>query len=166
MNIILIGMRGSGKTTVAKKLGKKLSIPFYDTDKMIEDNVGIPLSDFIKKYGWEEFRDQESKIIEDLTSVTNSVISTGGGVVLRKKNIQILRRNGTFIFLQTSIDSMLQRIELSKDRPALTNKKTVKEELVEVWNERKELYNKNADMIIITDNKTIEEIAKEIIKQL
>lgn len=166
MNIILIGMRGSGKTTVAKILANKLSRSFFDTDRMIEDTVGMSLSDFVKKNGWILFRDKESEIIENLGTTTNAVISTGGGIILREKNMELLRRNGTFIFLQTTVDSMMQRIKLSKKRPALTNKKTVKEELEKVWNERKELYYKNADMIIITDNKSPKEIAQEIIKQL
>ena len=109
---------------------------------------------------------KKRKSLKDLTNVTNAVISTGGGIILRKKNIENLRKNGTFILLQTSVDSMVKRIKHSKERPALTDKKTLEEELEEVWNERKELYKRNADIIVITDNKSPQEVTAEIIKQL
>jgi shikimate kinase len=166
MNIILIGMRGSGKSSIAKKLSVKLSLPFFDTDRMIEEKVDMTLSDFVTQYGWGKFRDKESEIIEDLATTTNSIISTGGGVILRKKNIENLHKNGKFIFLKTTVETIVQRIEHSHKRPKLTNKKTLQEELTEVWNERKEQYLQNADIIIITDNKTREAITEEIIEQL
>jgi shikimate kinase len=166
MNIVLIGMRGSGKTSVATMLSKKLSLPLYDTDRMLEMKVGMSLSDFVKNNGWDVFRVKETEIVEDLTNVTDAIISTGGGIILSKKNIETLHKHGTFIFLQTSIDTMAKRIKHSKVRPFLTDKKMLEEELVEVWDRRKELYIGNADIIVITDDKSLEEITKEIIQQL
>lgn len=166
MNIVLIGMRGSGKTSVANILSKKLSLPTFDTDRMLEEKVGMTLADFVKNNGWDAFRDKETEIVKDLTNVTDTIISTGGGIILRKKNIENLHKNGTFILLQTSVDTMVKRIKHSKERPALTDKKTLEEELEEVWKERKEIYKRNADIIVITDNKSPQEVTAEIIKQL
>ena len=166
MNIVLIGMRGSGKTSVAYSLSKQLSLRVFDTDRMLEKKVGMKLSDFVKNNGWDAFRAKESEIVRDLIPVTNAVISTGGGIILRKENIEILQKNGTVVFLKTTMASMINRIKHTKNRPSLTDKKTLEEELEQVWKERKELYEGYATFTIITDNKTVEQISKEIIHKL
>lgn len=166
MTIVLIGMRGSGKTSVANKLSKKLSLPIFDTDRLIEDKTKMSVSNYVRKFGWDAFRERESEIVEELVPVSNAVISTGGGIILQSKNIENLRIKGTFIFLKTSVDTMIKRIKHAKNRPPLTDKKTLRTELEEVWNERKEQYEKIADIMVVTDNKTAEEVTTEIITQL
>jgi len=166
MNIILIGMRGSGKTTVAKNLAKKLDKTFYDLDSLLAEKEQMPISEVVNKHGWDYFRDRESEIVKRISVQKNAVISTGGGVILRKKNIDELNKNGKFIFLKTSIETMVKRINGNKNRPALTTQKTLKEEIEEVWNNRKGLYEQTADFTIETDNKTIEEIVNEITNNL
>lgn len=166
MNIVLIGMRGSGKTSVAKKLAKKLDKKFLDMDDLLSQKVNMSLPEFVKKFGWDLFRDKESELTNELQDTTNAVISTGGGIILRSQNSKALKKNGKFIFLKTSVDSMLKRLEGDRSRPALTDKRTLKEELEHVWEERKTLYENAADIIIETDNKTIEEIAEKIISKL
>src|SRR5947209_804954 len=98
MNIILIGMRGSGKSTIAKKLAKKLDKSFYDMDTILSKKVGMTLPDYVKQFGWESFRDKESKIALDVSQLTNAVIATGGGIILREENINALKKNGKFVF--------------------------------------------------------------------
>jgi len=166
MNIVLIGMRGSGKSTVAKLLAKKLDKKFIDLDELLSKKVDMTLPKFVKQFGWEQFRDKESEIAEEISQQTYAVISTGGGVILRKQNVDALKKNGKFVYLQTSIATMLKRLESDRSRPALTNKKTLEEELQQVWEERKTLYENAADIIIETDKKTVKEIADEIISKL
>jgi shikimate kinase len=166
MNIVLIGMRGSGKSAVAKKLAEKLNKTYVDMDNLLTKKITMTLPELVEKHGWEMFRKKESEVANDISDVTNAVIATGGGVVLRKNNIDTLGKNGKFIFLETSIETMIKRIEKDKNRPALTDKKTLKEEIEEVWKKRKKLYQQTADITIETDDKTIDEITQEIIKRL
>ena len=166
MNIVLIGMRGSGKSTVAKLLAKKLAKHFYDMDSLLVKKVGMALPEFVNKYDWELFRDKESEIADEISSMADAVIATGGGVILRQKNVDALKKNGTFVFLKTSVEQMLKRIGNAKNRPSLTSKKSLKEEIEQVWKERKSLYEQAADVTIDTDNKTLDEIIEEIIKKL
>lgn len=166
MNIILIGMRGSGKTTIGKLLSEKLNKTFYDLDTLLALKENMPISKIVEKQGWDYFRDQESEIVEKIFQETNAVISTGGGVILRQKNIAALGKNGTFIFLKASVSEITKRINKGKNRPSLTGKKSFIEELEDIWNERKQLYNQTANIIIETDNKTFDEITHEIMQQL
>jgi shikimate kinase len=164
MNIVLIGMRGSGKSTVGKLLAKKLNKQFIDTDRLLAEREGKQLPEIITLFGWDYFRNKESDIAEEVAKQTNAVISTGGGIILRQKNIDALGNKGMFVFLKASISEILKRIGRNKNRPSLTGKKSFTEELEDVWNERKKIYKQTADIIIETDNKTIEQIAEEIKK--
>jgi shikimate kinase len=166
MNIVLTGMRGSGKSTIAKMLAGKMNRSFIDMDSLIVKKVGMPLPEFVKKNGWKTFRDKETEVTLETADLTNTIIATGGGVILRKQNVDALKKNGKFVFLKTSIQTMIKRIGEDKNRPALTNKKTMEEELEEVWKERKNLYEQSADSIIETDNKTHEAIVNEIISTI
>lgn len=166
MNIILIGMRGSGKSTVGKLLAKKTQREFFDLDKLLSEYSGMSISELVHMYGWEYFRDKETEITEEYAQKEDAIIATGGGVILRKKNTDALGKKGRFVFLKTSIETILNRIGYDKNRPALTNKKTFKEELEDVWNERKVLYEAAANVTIETDDKSVEEITNEIISLL
>ncbi len=166
MNIVLIGMRGSGKTTIAKQLAEKLHKSFYDLDMLLAEKEKMTIAEIVHIHGWEYFREKESKITENISHQTNAVISTGGGVILHKKNIDALKKNAIFILLKTSVEAMIKRIGNDTNRPALTNKKSLKEELEEVWKERKPIYETIANHSIETDGKTVKQITEEIIKQL
>jgi len=166
-NIVLIGMRGSGKSTVAKLLAKKLNKNFLDMDNLIANKVEMSLLKFVKAYGWEAFRNKESEVANEISSITDTIISTGGGVILRKYNIESLKKNGKFVYLETSVETLLKRlIYQDKNRPALTNKKTLGQEIEQIWKERKSLYEQAADITVLTDNRTREDISEEIIKLL
>lgn len=159
-------MRGSGKTTVGKSLSIKLCRPLIEVDSLIEVKIGGRIADFVAKNGWKKFRDCESEIISRISNKKNSVISCGGGVVERTENIKNLKRNGFLIYLSANVDTLYKRIGENKVRPLLTNAKSMKIDLENTFRKRKDLYKKAADLSISTDNKTVEEICRDIIRAL
>lgn len=164
MNIVLIGMRGSGKTTVGKTLAKKLNRELIETDELIVTKVGMNIQAIVKKQGWERFRDRESEIVREVTILDNVVIATGGGVVTQANNVATLKKNGKLIFLEARTDTLLRRIGNDAQRPALTDKKSKKEELEHIWQERESLYRAASDITIKTDHLTPNEVAEMIVK--
>ena len=152
-NIILTGMPTSGKSTVGRIIAKQLSRPFLDTDALIVEKYGdIPT--IFKEHGEAYFRDLETEIIKDISDMTGAVISTGGGAVLRKENIDALRRNGDIFF----IDRSLEYLSASPDRP-LSDKI---EKLKHLYHKRIDIYLNTADFIIDGDCEP-EDVADSII---
>src|SRR3989338_7838041 len=118
MNIALVGFRGTGKTSVAKLLAKKLDKNLISTDDEIEKKTKIKISKFVEKYGWDKFRDIESDVIESISDFDECVFDTGGGIVMRNENIINLKRNALIVLLTADIKTITSRIKNSK-RPAL-----------------------------------------------
>ena len=116
-NLVLTGFMGTGKTTVGKILAKKLGYRFVDSDIEIERAEQKSISELFDLYGEDGFRDIESRVIAQLSQKNNSVIATGGGAVLRKENIENLRKNGVVILLRTDIDTIASRLADKTDRP-------------------------------------------------
>ncbi len=145
-NIVLIGMRGSGKTTLGKAFAEKYGHDFVDTDQEIEKISGKTISKIVEQGGWDAFRELEKEICKSLANVQNTVIATGGGVVLNSKNMEYLKKNGEVIFLNVPIQELIQRLQnTSKKRPVLKSEKPLFQEVEEIWNERKDLFQKYAD---------------------
>ncbi|HWY80037.1 MAG TPA: shikimate kinase [Candidatus Sulfotelmatobacter sp.] len=166
MNIILIGMRGSGKSTVGKILSKKTAKTFYDLDSLLIQSEGISITEIVQKYGWEYFREKESKLVERISKQINAVIAPGGGAIIQKSNRDFLGKNGKFIFLKVSVNQILSRISHNNNRPSLTGTKTFTEEIKDIWNERRTIYEQTSDITIDTDDKTPKEVVNEILKYL
>jgi shikimate kinase len=152
-NIVLIGMRGSGKSAIGKTLASHLSFEFVDVDKTLEAGEGVKISEIVKQHDWEHFRDLETKYAALAAEKTQTIISTGGGVILREENIENLRKNGVVVFIHAPIEHLARRVAKNDTRPSLTGK-TPHEELEEIWNERKELYKKYADAEVFFDFET------------
>lgn len=165
-NIVLIGMRGSGKTTVAKLLAEKLKKEYLELDKLVAEKARLTIPEMVEKYGWTFFRDKESETANKVSFENNKIISTGGGIILRQENIDALKRNGIFIFLNASIKTLIKRVGDYSKLPSLTNKKTPEEELELVLKQRKQFYQKAADEIIETDNLTSRQVTEKIISKL
>lgn len=165
-NIILIGMRGSGKTTVAKYLAEKTKKIIIDLDELFAKHVGMSITQFVEKNGWDAFREEESSIAQKEALRNNTIIATGGGVILNPENITALKKHGTIVYLKTPIETLLQRIGIDPERPALTDQNNLEEEMKKILNQRKSFYEQAADIIIETDNKDPENIAKEIINEI
>ena len=156
-NIVLIGMPGCGKTTLGKILNKELSMEFYDMDNYIERKTDKKISEWFEK-GENYFRDIESLACEELSKNKNVIISTGGGVIKRKENIDFLKENGIVIFIDRSVDDIIGDVDISK-RPLL---KEGKEKVLKLYEERYLLYKNYADEIVV-NNKNIEDTKNKII---
>jgi len=154
-NIVLIGMPGSGKSTVGSLIATSTGKTFYDTDEEIKNRTGRSPGEYITQYGESSFRDAESSVIADISRYTGAVIACGGGAVLREENMVRLRRNGTIIWLQRSIGELA-----TDDRPLSVNG-----ELTELLSVRRPLYEKYADFS--AENSAAPELtAKQITERL
>ena len=157
-NIVLVGMPGSGKTTVGKKLAKKLNRKFYDTDVVITEKEGTTPAEIIRTKGEQAFRDIESAVCRELANEQGVIIATGGGAVLRKENVFNLKKNGLLFF----IDRPLEAIKPTDDRPLSSSE----DKLRQVYEYRYPIYTRETDYHIVSDNileHTIEKVLKEFV---
>jgi shikimate kinase len=163
MNILLIGMRGSGKTTIGQSLASRLGYTFIDSDKELVARVGKTIPSIVKESGWDKFRDYESSILKSVCEKDTQVIATGGGVILRSENVNIMKKAGSIVWLTAPVDELIERIGEDTNRPSLTNADSIKEEMEHVLSERSQLYKCVADQILNTHNKSIHSVTKEIV---
>lgn len=162
-NIVLIGMSGVGKTKTGKYIANKLDYDFIDTDELIVSREGISIENIFDKYGENYFRNVESDIIKEISSLGSKVISTGGGVVLKKDNVENLRKNGFIFLLMGKIDYIYKNIlKSSEKRPLLKKGSNLYEDIETLFKKRESLYINSADKIINVDNKSLDIISKEI----
>jgi len=165
MNIVLTGFMGTGKSIVAKKLAQELGMRYIDTDKIIEDKEGRKIRKIFEERGENYFREIETKIIKEVSSLDNYVIATGGGVVLKEENIKALRKKGFIIYLSANPEVILKRTNKNEERPLLLNCKDPYKRIEEMLNFRKPYYEK-ADFKIDTSNLNPPEVVEKIIKFL
>jgi shikimate kinase len=170
MNVVLIGFRGSGKTTVGKALAEKLGREFIDCDVFIETRTHLTIREIFSMGGESHFRTLESEAITELSKLDGKVIATGGGAVLKYQNMQVFKRNASKIFfLEVGPETALARIEgdptTRARRPALTDKDPATE-IREQITFRHPYYLKAADITIVADGRKVEEIVAEILKHL
>ena len=163
MNIVLIGYRGTGKSTVAQILAQRTGRKVVSTDERIVETAGMNIPEIVKKYGWDRFRDIESEVVAEVSHRDGIIIDAGGGVIIRNQNIQLLRASGIVFWLTANIDTIAKRIESDDQRPSLTEKKSFIEEIHEVLEARTPLYRAAAHHVIETDNKTPLEVAEQIL---
>ena len=145
-NIVLIGMPACGKSTIGYWLSKKIDYPLFDADKYLEEKENRVISDIFSNEGEEYFRELETKYLKELSEKEGIIISTGGGAVKKKENIDILKKTGIVVFLDRTIDAISK--ENHRNRPLLQNI----ENLWKLYDERIKLYRKYADIIIKNDD--------------
>ena len=159
VRIILTGFRGTGKTRVGELLAHMLSVPFFDTDALIEKQAGMTIYQIFQKYGEEYFRKKECEIIASL-DLTDSVVSTGGGAIMNPSNVAALRQGST-VFLLTADDRTIEHRIARTERPSLT-KLPLREEIHELQASRRPFYIASADFCISTTRKDANETAMGI----
>jgi len=163
-NTVLIGYRGSGKTSVGKRISELVSKKLIIIDEEIVKKTGTSIPEYVEKNGWDAFRKIESEIISNLRNVKDSIIDCGGGIVENKRNIENLKSNGTIFWLKADTLTIAKRIKDSNKRPSLTEGKSSTEEAEEVLQKRIPLYKKSADFEIDTGNETVEEVCDKILE--
>ena len=166
MNIVLIGYRGTGKSSVGKVLAARLGRELVSTDEEIVRRAGRSVPEIVAQQGWEHFRDLESEVCQYLANRDQLVIDTGGGAILRQKNVEVLKRNGKLFWLTASVESIAARIGSDTQRPSLTGIKSFTEEIEDVLRERIPKYRAAADKLIPTDNQSIDHVAQAILSQI
>ena len=165
MNIVLIGMRGSGKTAVGRILTQKLGREFIGMDELISHRAGLTIPEIVEKYGWPRFREIEEEVASEVAEWDNIVNATGGGVVTREENIARLKKNGVVVWLKAGVNTLLERIGEDTTRPLLVGR-TPRGDIELTLAEREPLYQKAADFMVDTENKTPEEVAEAILESL
>jgi len=169
MKVFLIGYRCTGKTSVGKLLAKKLNLNFYDCDFYLQENENKTIASIVEENNWDYFRNLESKYLKEICKKENIVVSTGGGVVEKSENIDLIKSEGIGIWLKAKPSTIKKRIcsdENTRDlRPFLTGF-TMGKEIDEVLKKREPLYKKTSSFIFYTDNLEIDELADLIIKEL
>ena len=161
-NIVLVGFMGAGKTVTAEVLASQLERKIMSTDAAIIEKEGRSINDIFDKDGEMHFRDVETQVVGELSQQENLVIDCGGGVVLREKNMAALKGGGVVVYLKTSPDVVYARVKDDTHRPLLNVEDPVKV-IEDLLTKRAEFY-AQADHEVLTDGKTAEEVAEEIVE--
>ena len=161
-NIVLIGLMGSGKTTLGKLLSLKLEMDFIDTDVLIEKEAKKTINEIFEMYGETLFRKLETKTIKTVSKYSDKVISTGGGAVENPKNMENLKKNSVLFYLYAPANELYDRVKNDKHRPLLKTHNPVAT-LKHLLKKREQFYNQ-ADFVINTVDRPSNEIIDEIIE--
>lgn len=164
-NIFLVGLMGSGKTTVGRLLAKKLGMRFVDSDHEIEARTGATVSWIFEIEGEDSFRRREVETIDDLTSQKGVVLATGGGAVVHPENRKNLKARGTVIYLRATVNNILQRTMHDKSRPLLQTENK-RQKIEELARQREKFYSEVADIIIDTGRPNVHAMVQTIMNQL
>ena len=160
-NVYLVGMMGSGKSVTGRKLARMLDYGFTDLDDLIQERTKKTIAEIFGKEGEGYFRDQESRILKEVSVLGPYVVATGGGAVLRKENVLRMRETGSVFLLETSLPVLWERVRRNSDRPLLKEGDPF-ESLKRIFDERAPIYAKASDFRINTDGQTAEAVAENI----
>ena len=161
----LVGLPGSGKTTVGRQLARRLHLPFVDSDHEIEVRIGCSIREFFEREGEARFRDIEEEVLDSLTQGTSKVISTGGGAVLRANNRLHLHGRGRVVYLKSTPEELFRRLRHDTNRPLLQ----VADPLLKLKNlfaERDPLYREVAHFVLETGRPSVSTLVNMIVMQL
>lgn len=163
--IFLVGPMGAGKTTVGKRLAKALELPFFDSDGVIEQRTGASIPLIFDVEGEAGFRRREAAVIDELTQLDGVVLATGGGAVTTPENRRYLRKRGTIVYLEASVDTQLERTRRDKGRPLLQTDDP-RQRLSSLFEQRQPLYREIADIVVSTEHGNIRTTLKDIMHKL
>lgn len=164
-NIFLIGPMGAGKSAVGRQLGRLLHLDFVDSDDEIEARTGVDIPFIFEKEGEAGFRKREVSVIDELSQKDGIVLATGGGVVMDAGSRSKLGARGFVVYLCTSVEQQLERTQRGRERPLLNNgdRAQVLRDMMEI---RDPLYREIADLVVETDGRRVQKVAKEIFDAL
>jgi shikimate kinase len=163
--IFLVGMMGSGKSTVGRRLATRLGREFIDADKEIESRCGVPIATIFEVEGEEGFRRRESALIDELTQRAGIVLATGGGAVLAEDNRRHLRERGYVVYLSASVAELWNRLRTDRVRPLLRTPNP-RQRVTELVAQRDPLYRECAHLVIVTGRQPAERVVREIVAAL
>lgn len=163
--IVLIGFMGAGKSSTGKALARKTGLPLFDTDEIVSKRFGLSVTEIFIQLGEEEFRNAETMALKQLAEAAAAIIVTGGGIVLRPENVQMLRGLGRVVSLEADEETLFRRISRRATRPLLETKDP-RATMAELLRVRAPLYHAVADVRLDTSRLTHDEVADAILKSL
>lgn len=161
----LIGLPGSGKSTVGRQLSRRLQLPFVDSDQVIEQQLGCSIREYFEREGEDRFREIEASVIDQLTQNRPGVLSTGGGVVLSATNRQHLRQRCQVVYLNSTPDELFRRLRHDVNRPLLQVADPLSR-LRDLYTLRDPLYRETAQFIVDTGRPSVATLVSMIVMQL
>lgn len=160
-NIFLVGLMGAGKTTVGRLLAKQLGKTFIDVDHEIEARTGVKIPVIFEIEGEAGFRKREEAVLEELVGRSNTILGTGGGAVLSPRNRDLLRQNGTVVYLRGSPEQLYERTRHDRNRPLLQTEDPLAK-LRELFAIRDPLYREVADLVVDTGRQNVASFARQL----
>ena len=165
LSISLVGLPGSGKSTVGRQLAKRLQVPFTDSDHVIEERIGCSIREFFEREGELRFRDVEAEVIDELTQNGPGVLATGGGTVLRPANREALQARGQVVYLRSTPEEVFRRVRHDVNRPLLQVADPLNR-LRDLFAIRDPLYRATAHFVVDTGRPSVPTLVNMIIMQL
>lgn len=163
--ISLVGLPGSGKSTVGRQLARRLALPFFDSDHVIEQRLGCSIREFFEREGEDNFRDVEEVVLDELTQGSACVLSTGGGSVLRPTNRKHLRERGRVVYLRSTPEEVYRRLRHDRNRPLLQVADPL-QRLRDLYAVRDPLYRETAHYVVETGRPSVSTLVNMIMMQL
>ncbi|WP_413379752.1 shikimate kinase [Alkalihalobacillus sp. 1P02AB] len=157
--VYLTGFMGSGKTTVGEGLGKAVGVQVIDTDQWIEQTEGETIKELFQTKGEQYFREKETEALAKIQQ-TPLIVTTGGGIVLKEQNRELMKKKGIVVFLDCKIDEIFDRVAGDSTRPLLQNKS--KADIKKIFDERKTYYLEAATIVFDTSGKSVMQIVQEL----
>lgn len=164
-NIVLIGFMGTGKSTISKYMSRMYGMEIVEMDQIIEEREGMSISNIFEKHGEEYFRNLETELLIEMQDKKNVIISCGGGVAMRERNVAEMKKIGKVVLLTASPETILDRVKDNDDRPLLNGNKNV-EYIEKLMEARRKKYEAAADILVETDNKPAQEICEDMVRKL
>lgn len=163
--LVLIGFRGSGKTTLGKELARLLGWNYLSTDEWIEARTGCSIADFVKREGWPRFRLIEREVIRETAETRQAVIDCGGGVVEDSSNMETLAKNALVAWVDAPLEDIYHRLRGERNRPLLSAK-DLRADVAENYRRREPLYHRHAQVYVNTSENPVEECCRLILEEL
>lgn len=159
--VFLVGPMGAGKSTIGRLLASELNFNFRDSDRVIEERTGADIPWIFDMEGEEGFRERETAVLQELAAERDTVVATGGGIVLREQNRELMKSAGFVCYLTASIDQLVERTARDKKRPLL-QVENPRQKIIDLLALRDPLYQNAADFIVNTDRRSPKAVAQEI----